>query len=398
MQTSCSLKEDTEKLDKRSVDGSESKSTQWELELQTSMEKLNRLSLKNPLYVKDNALPSSVDVRNAFQVDAAVSTACYNFLPAGQTNAHSFLNQFPKSIKDSATIGNDTFVDGSSRLQRSCSTINSVTTLPSPSKVTSKSSISKSLSNSPVNRSTSHFENRRIIEKMASVDISKYVPNEISRFEIRRRAQSSWDINTSHGVDVDASEEEQKEDNCSNTNILVDKNPVQLTNLSHEQTSRNIEFLSAEPNLSNGISRSPTSSQDNAALLPTRSNRNILQKTASCSANSSPVKLKNSLTSARSSDSEITERRERTALEKNARIRTASIKELPLLSLFGRTSALSTIRGKSCSMIDLDGKQNLKTLLDNFRLGDIQAVSAERLANARHKLVNDRSETDNVKK
>lgn len=388
-----SLKEDAEKLDKRSVDGSESKSTQWELELQASIEKLNRLSLENSLYVKGSAVPSCVDLRNTPKIDAA-SRMCYDFLLAGQTNAHSS-NQFPKSIKDSTTIVTDTFVDGSSRLQRSCSTINSMTMLYSPSKITSKSNISKSLGNSPVNRSTSNFESGRLGEKMASTDISKYVPNETSQFDIEgREIQSKWVTDASHDVESDAGEEEKGDNSNDKNDSLVDKDHMQLTNLSSAETSCNVEFLSAETNLSDDVSRYSTNSQDNAALLPTWSNRNILHKTASCSANSSPIKLKNSLTIARSSDSEITVQ---SAPEK--KIKTASIKELPLLSLFGRTSALS-VRGKSCSMIDLDDKQNLKTLLDNFRLGSIQAVSAERLANVRLKLVNDRSDkakTDDIK-
>lgn len=369
------------------------------------MEKLNRLSLKNPLYIKEreNAL-TSADLPNTIG-DRAVSGECYNFLSVGQSNAHS-LSQLPRSTKDSAILEKDAFTDGSSRLQRSFSTTNSITTQRSPTaKVVPKSNTSKSLSSSPVNRRTSNFENRKITEKAASVDMTKYVPNRISQFNVNGRAtQSSWTIGVLNDVDADVTNERQKRDNYSNTNDnLVSKNHLELTSLPYTQASRNVEFLPTKTNSSEGVGRHSTNSQDDATLLPIRSNCNIPQKSASCSANSSPMKLKNSLTSSSdSSDSEISEQHlgERAAIKKFA-VKTASIKELPLLSLFGRTSTLSVIRGKSCSMIDLDSKQNLKTLLDNSRLGDIQAVSAERLAYVRYKLVNDNlpaTKTDDVKK
>ncbi|XP_032663798.1 SH3 domain-binding protein 5 homolog isoform X2 [Odontomachus brunneus] len=400
----CLTKEDTEKLDKRSVDGSESKFTQWELELQASMEKLNRLSLENPLYIKEreNAL-TSADLPNTVE-DRAVSEECYDFLSVGQLNAHS-LSQLPRSTKDSAILEKDAFTDGSSHLKRSFSTTNSITTQRSPTaKVVSKSNTSKSLSSSPVNRRTSNFENRNITEKAASVDMTKYVPNRISQFNVNGKAtQSSWTIGVPNDVDVDVINKRQKRDDYSNTNDnLVSKSHLELTNLPYTQASRNVEFLPAKTNSLEGVGR-PTNSQDDATLLPIRSSCNISQKSASCSANSSPIKLKKSLTSSSGfSDSEISEQHlsERSAVKKFA-VKTASIKELPLLSLFGQTSTLSAIRGKSCSMIDLDSKQNLKMLLDNSRLGDIQAVSAERLAYVRHKLVNDNllaTKTNDVKK
>ncbi|EFN79956.1 uncharacterized protein LOC105187338 [Harpegnathos saltator] len=389
----CSTKEDTEKLDKRSVDGSESKFTQWELELQASMEKLNRLSLENTLYVKERVI-NSADLPNG---RTAVSGECYGFLSMEQSNAHD-LKQLARSARDPAILKNETFIDGSSRLQRSFSTTNSMTTLRSPaSKAVSKSNTSKSLSSSPVNRRTSNFGHRIITEKAASVDMTKYVPNRISQFDVQkgRSSQSNWDIGIPSDVDINVTNEERNIDNCSNTSDnLVGKSHWQLTSLPYMQASRNVEFLPAKAHSSEGVRRRPTSSQDDVTLSPIRSSCSIPQKNASCSANSSPVKLKSSLmSSSGSSDSEIREQHlgGRSTSKKFA-VKTASIKELPLLSLFGRTSSLSAIRGKSCSMIDLDSKQNLKTLLDNSRLGNIQAVSAERLAYVRHKLVNNNPE------
>ncbi|KMQ93546.1 sh3 domain-binding protein 5-like protein [Lasius niger] len=295
----CSTKENAEHIDKRSVDGSESRFTQWELELQASMEKLNRLSVGNSLLVRKRDAQSSSDLRNT--VDAGVN----------------------------------------------------------------------------------------------------------------RKAQSSWNINDySNNFNIDATSEEQKRNKCSNTNdSLVNTSHVQLTNLSTMTVS--LKFLPAEPTLSKG--RCPPDPENRSATFPdisqhlmnsqndiTRSSSNILQKSTSYSANSSPVKLKNRLiSSAKSSDSENVKRFAEGSTPKQFVNKTPSIKELPLLSLIGPTSALSMLKGKSCSMIDLDDKQNLKMLLDNSRLGNIQAISVERLANVRHKLVNNYPEikkTDDIKK
>lgn len=371
--------------------------------MQTSVEKLNRLSLENPLYVKEceNTL-TSANLRNTVE-DRAVSEECYNFLSVEQSNVHS-LKHLARTTKDPIILEKDTFIDGLSYLQRSSLTTNSMTALRSPeAKIISKSNTSKSLSSSPVNRRTSNFGNKKVTKKAASVDMTKYVPNKISQFDIEGRAtQSSWNINISN-VDADITNEKQKRNDYNNaSDNLVSKSYLEFTSLPYTQTSHNIEFLPSKANSSEDVSRHPMNSQDNATLLPIRSNCST-PKSASCSANSTPVKLKSSLTSSSgSSDNEITKQHlNARSTSKKFSVKTASIKELPLLSLFGRTSTLSMIRGKSCSMIDLDNKQNLKTLLDNSRLGDIQAISAERLAYVRHKLVNDHfpeTKMDNVKK
>jgi len=348
------------------------------------MEKLNRLSGEKSSYVKERGNAQDSDFRDAVEIGTANGT-CYNLLSVEQSNTHS-LNQFPRStVKDL-----ETFVSRP---------------LENTSIIVSKSNVSKSLNNSPVNRSTSTFEDRTI-RKTESADISKYVPNQTSQFDIKsRKAQSSSNINIS-SIDVDATSEEQRRNNMNDT--LVSKNHVQLTNLLTTQAS-NTKFLPVESSVSKGhysaatfgVNQHRVDSQSNVTLSQTRSSSNIQQKNASRSANSSPRKLKNLLRStAKSTDCESTERLDERFNLKKLAGKTANIKELPLLSFFGSTSALSVIRGKSCSMIALDGKQNLKTLLDNSRLGNIQAVSAERLANARYKLVNDYRETkmDDIKK
>ncbi|KYN00462.1 PREDICTED: SH3 domain-binding protein 5 homolog [Cyphomyrmex costatus] len=396
----CSTKNDMEHLDKRSVDGSESKFTQWELELQTSMEKLNRLSIENSLRVKKRNAQSSSDLQDTAVEVSTVNRTCYN--PLSELSNPRISNQFTRLIENPGTIERDRF-NGKPYLLMSCSTIDSTTALRNTSTL-AKSNISKSLNNSPVNRGTSNFE---IIGSAGSANISKYVPNKISQFNIKdRKTQSSWDINIPYNANV--TNRELERDSCSNTNdTLVNKSHVQLTNLHVAQVS-NVEFLPEESSLSRHhvaatpvVSQHLKSSHNDVALLQSRSSSNS-QKSAPCSANSSPIKLKNLLlSSARSLDTESADQLDKGSISKKFASRTTSIKELPLLSLFRQTSALSAFKGKSSSMINLGGKQNLKTLLENSpHLSNIQAISAERLANVRHKLVNDclETKTGDVKK
>lgn len=391
------IKSDAEHLDKRSVDGSESKFTQWELELQASMEKLNRLSNENSLHIKERDAQNSSDLRDTVEASITNGT-CHDLLSAELSNVHSS-NQFSRLTENPRTIETDR-----SHLLKSGSMIDS-TTLRDASMLALKNNTSKSLNSSPVNRGTSNFENR-ISNRTA--DISKYVPNRISQFIIKdRKTQSSWDINAPNNVDMDVTREEPERDSCSNTNdTLANKSHVQLTNLSRIAQVSNIEFLPAQSNLSrrhvtaaSGVSQHPKSSQSDIALSQLRSTFNILKKGASCSANSSPIKNL-LLSSAKSLDTGSADQLDKRSISKRFASKTASIKELPLLSFFGQTSAISALRGKSSSMINLAGKQNLKTLLDNSHLSNIQAISAERLANVRHKLVNDcpETKTDDVKK
>lgn len=386
------------------MDGSESKFTQWELELQASIEKLNHLSVGNPLLVRKRDAQSSSDLRSA------VDDITNNFLSA---EIWQSLSQFPRSTKDPETFEKNEPVNSNPpHLQRSYSMINSMITLQGTSTFTSTSNTTKSLNSSPINRSASNFENRNITEKAGSADMLQYVPNRICQFDIKnKKAQSSWNINDYSNHDVNTNEEQEKNE-CNINDSLTNTSHVQPMNLSTTTDSFNIKFLPPELNLSegnrsfhsenrslmfSGINQHLMSSQNDITRLQTQFSSNTLQKNTSCSANSSPMKLKNLLISAKSNIKNM----ERSAEESIPKQFTRKTKELPLLSLFGPTSALSAIKGKSCSMIDLDDKQNLKTLLDNSHLGNMQAISAERLANVRSKLVNNYPETkktDDIKK
>jgi len=382
------------------VDGSESKFTQWELELQASMEKLNRLSIEKAFYAKEREnAQSSSDLRDVLESNT-VNRTCYNLLTAERSNTRD-LNQFSRSAKKDSDIAfeeNTAFVGKQiPYLRRSCSTINSAALSNASRHIVSKSNISKSLSNSPVNRIASNLDDR-ITKKVEGANISKHVPNRMSRPDKKdQKTQSSWNIIS---PDINATSENQERNDCNTNDTLV--NNVQLTSLSSTQAA-NIEnsgSSSSEHHTAASSVVNRYSSQDDARLLQTRSDSNIPQKSTSCSANSSPMKAKKLLMLTGSSNSASVENIDGESIIKKYKSKTASIRELPLLSFFGSTSTLSVIRGKSCSMIDLDNKQNLKTLLDNSLLSNIQAVSAERLANVRHKLINDhpRATTDDIKK
>lgn len=375
------------------MDGSESKFTQWELELQASMEKINRLSFGNSSsLVRKRDAQSSSDLRDA--VDVGVAS---NVLSAEIWHS---LSQFPSSTKDSEkNFEKNEPVHGrpTSHLQRSYSMINSMMlTLQDASKAFAlTSNTSRSVNGSPVNRSKSSFESRSATEKAESVDTLKYVPNKMCQLEIRnRKTQSSWNINDYSNYFDGTNDDEGRKSKCNNTNdnSIDTSRDEQFTNLS-------FKFLPKEPTLSKGhcspnsetrsVSFPGSQHLTNSQTDIERFNSNILQKITSCSANSSPMKLKNPLIpSVKSTDNENAERFDEKSVPKSSQFaeKGPSIKELPLLSFFG--SALSTNRGKSCSMIDLDDKRNLKTLLDNSRLSNIQAISVERLANVRRKLVN----------
>lgn len=379
LQKSCSSKEDAEHLDKRSVDGSESKFTQWELELQASMEKLNRLS-----YAKQREIARSSP--DAVKVDTANETCHDPLASSEQLDAHDS-NRLSTTKDPGAALEKARFVGGRTPyLRRSCSTISTMTILGDAitSSITSKCVASRSLSNSPVNRTACNLENK-VPERVGGATASKHVPNRSSRLDVKdRKTQSSWDINASGNVDAEkVASENQERNDCNTNDTLASKSHVQSLSTAR---AANTEFLPAKRD---------SSEHHRATQLPSehpvssRDDRKVSRRSASRSANSSPMKLKKLLTpSTRSPSSASVENVNGESIGKRYPNKTASIRELPLLSFFGRASA---IRGKSCSMIDLDSKQNLKTLLDNSLLGNIQAVSAERLADARHKLVSDRS-------
>ena len=112
---------------------------------------------------------------------------------------------------------------------------------------------------------------------------------------------------------------------------------------------------------------------------------------SSRSMNSTPVKTKKVLSrkSAAKSLDHSQEDFVKSQSSKNKNTKTSSVMELPLLSMFeASVTAAGMSKDKSCSMINLaDEKRNFKAVLDNADLANIQAVSVERLASARHNIM-----------
>lgn len=258
-----------ETLENRSVDGSESTSSQWELELQASMEKLNTFTFKN----NDCNLPqNSLNHQTSFDV----------------------INQSPKiNFRQSLTQ----------------SPINSIL---NRSKIAIRNSLSKSLNNSPVNIGF-NFAKTNLIYK------------------------NSENLLTNNSKPINSSKNDNF--NCQSISILNNQNHTTENDNNHQYNDNSV----------------PT-------------NDLLNENKMSFSAETSPIKFKSP-----------------TFKKSNAKM--SSVKELPLLSMFQSPASTQISKNKSCSMINLAEKRNLKTLLDNSELVNIQAVSIERLANARSSLM-----------
>lgn len=290
------LKQRMENIGKRSVDGSETKSNQWEFELQASMEKLNNLTKNNDWQCdKENTniinLPSTSKFNlplNELTIDNKKVPIDFQILKKVAVNTTQSLTQSP---------------------------INSII---NKSKIAIKNSLSKSLNNSPVN---------------IGFNFIKYKNN----------------------VQEKLSDDEEK----NNTEIHENN---YTSNASINQNKLNTDNAFDELNLSPSVDSSPVKST--LAL-----NQNKLDCMSASSSNNFVDKPK----------------------FKEPNYKTSSIKELPLLSLFDKSNKNNTTlmtKDKSCSLINLNDRNNLKTMLDNnSELDNIQAVSVERLANARHNLM-----------
>lgn len=302
------LKQRVESLGRRSVDGMESTSNQWELELQASMKKLNEIPLG-----KENT-----NFHN---------NETFNELPLVENKLIKNDNNIVKL--DSQSTKFSLSYQGWQSLTQS--PINSIF---NKSKDALKNSISKSLSNSPVNMKQFSFSRAKLekqIEKPTIVD------KEESSTVTNQGISTNLEIETkSSNQDKDSPIDINSRENCqSNVDLRIEK--VQI-----------------------------------APVL----DKNFTTHSLS----SSPVK-RNFLFNSKSTKSlDIARETNREFKKPNC-----PSKELPLLSIFRNSSGMS--KDKSCSMIDLGDKQNLKSLFENSSNKNLQTVSVERLANARHKLM-----------
>ncbi|XP_001603858.2 SH3 domain-binding protein 5 homolog [Nasonia vitripennis] len=347
------LKQRVDHLSARSVDGSESTSNcNWELELQASMEKLNNL----PFRVCESDKTDSVN-------NCDLKTA--EVIKYAEANGNVVSNE--KMLNDDRIIGRkqiDDIYQGWQSLTQS--PINSII---NRSKIALKNSISKSLSNSPVNMGSFSFGKSKTSEEQA-------VPGQSNS-----NAQA---LNSEHKNGKDSIF------NSADENHSVEKQ-LEASNDSNQKSSFN-----ERDNTRNGVCKIRGTTDNlpisNESEVPSQSVEDTQVQNmskATHSLDSTPVRIKSLSSSAftNSLSNGLNGKIERAQNVTHSDCSSSKAKELPLLSFFQKSTMFQPTKDKSCSMVNLNEKQNLKTLLDNSSLGNIQAVSVEKLANARHKLV-----------
>lgn len=326
------LKQRVESLGGRSVDGMESTSSQWELELQASMKKLNEISLGKG----NNNFSNNND-------EALDKLSTLDKLTKNNDN------EIVKMDSQPATRFSLNYQGWQSLAQ---SPINSIF---NKSKDALKNSISKSLSNSPVNMKQFTFS-RAKLERQQSVDKSTITNhNNKESQNITNSSNLNLEKNSpSNGIDDD--------DNVDGENLQKDVDSQKNS----QHTDNN--------------SRTEKSDIEKVQITPTMVDKNFTTQSLS----SSPVKRNYLLNSKSTKSLDINRELSLNANEEFKKPNCPS-KELPLLSIFRNSFGMS--KDKSCSMIDLGDKQNLKGLFENSSNKNLQTVSVERLANARHKLM-----------
>ncbi|XP_057335800.1 SH3 domain-binding protein 5 homolog [Microplitis mediator] len=307
------LKDRMENLSGRSVDGSESTSNQWELELQASMEKLNILSLKK---------------FNSYD------------LPETLTESKVPIDKLDCSIDKTSSLS------VSSGSQASKLPIDSIELLKKPTGW-------QSLSQSPINS---------ILNK------SKLAINNFSKSLTSSPVNAAFSFTKLKDNQVKLSTDNNNKSNES-TNELSDNKKNYFDNNSN---GLNNEF---------NINTVPSNDGEFKVI---NNNNNFI----STSADASPVKLMpiNNINNNENPDVKFVDNPQ--LRQPSSKI--SSVKELPLLSMFDRSNSLRMSRDRSCSMINLDDKNTIKSVLDNTDLKNIQAVSVERLACARNILIADK--------
>jgi hypothetical protein len=348
------LKQRVDHLSVRSVDGSESTSTQWELELQASVEKLNNL----PFRVSESDNTHSVNKCDVKTVGVTKYAESNGNLVSNEKFVRNDRNDRRKQFDD--------IYQGWQSLTQS--PINSII---NKSKIAFKNSISKSLSNSPVNIGSFSFGKSKVLSTQITPDpcISK-VEGEISQQKNEAIINDKYE-NSGIEKQFEASNSDNQKGSVTE-NLNTHNKHHEIPDKSHDlptqiESQRKTSQLSINDTQVQNVSKA-THSLDSTPVRVKPLSSSVFTNSLNNGLNDKVKKVQNDIKSDCSS---------------------SKAKELPLLSFFQKSTVLKPTKDKSCSMINLNEKQNLKTLLDHSNLGNIQAVSIEKLANARHKLVGD---------
>ncbi|KAK0079710.1 hypothetical protein PV325_000900 [Microctonus aethiopoides] len=352
------LKERMENIGGRSVDGSESTSNQWELELQASLEKLNTLTNKNSNWNSPTRNENSLSILklNADRLNNCESDFTNNSPMIEQTMQRNYnqSKQLPVNFQlmKKISFNNDEKIGTNQGWQSlTQSPINSII---NRSKMAIKNSLSKSLTNSPINIGFKSGKSN-IINNLLSDDSHNATIN----------------VNNSTIDNLSPLKNNQKDLNNANDNnkLTVPMNESKTTsvNNSNEQEISCDRVNDENGNCSNDSGLLGNSESKSLSVHETHDNC-LLEKNCE-------VKFVDN------------------AKFKEASCKISSIKELPLLSIFESSNKLKISKDKSCSMINLTEKPHLKSRFDNLAMGNIQAISIERLANARHILMAEHEDT-----
>lgn len=376
---SCQLQEDIEYLGKRSVDGSEAISSQWELELEANLENLNNLSLENSVLDHDSKNESTnlhfYNEENS-KSNKFLEKLNYKF---SQDKDHSIQNL--KQSKNLFKTLKSPFVNKSLMTyfeEPSKDTLND--SKLNKHKTNIKDSKSKSLNSSPMKINIFNLSSK-FMEKNIHQRIAKYVPNNVFNFGFsNNKSQSNSDLNLSSNLNTNFIEKYQSFDNIIDEKTENFKDNV--TNLKYIQS-----FIVKEVN-DNGLN--VATKLQNAQLINSNTvnlqlKRDIISKKKwfrsnsiqflPSNVNSSPIKSaiyllneqslnRNLSYSSKYSISKLSEKQ-------------SIINELPLLSLFKKDNLLAT---KSISMINLSEKKNFISW-DDLHLNNIKTLSSEMLSN-----------------
>ncbi|CAD1477248.1 unnamed protein product, partial [Heterotrigona itama] len=364
----CQLQEDTENLGKRSVDGSEAISSQWEFELEANIENLvldgdKNKSMSDLQFYSDESAKS-----NNFVQDLN-----YKFL---QDKDHFMqnLNQSKKLLKDLQMLKSSfvntpltTYFEESNSVKSEI--IDSV--MLNKHKSNLKNNVSKSLNNTPTKTNILTL-GPKVTEKGIRQSIAKYVPNNIFNFGFSNNKSQNSNVNLSLNLDTNSIEKHQSL--CNIVDHKTENFKFDITDLKYNT------FKMKETN-DNGLN---VTKQIHDAQLNSLSKINLQSMSNSTqflSPNtSSLIKVKSivNLSSGNCLNRNLTGRSESPVLK--SKKKQLSVNELPLLSLFEKDNSFVNGKNKSLSMINLDEKQNF-IWSDDLRLNHKKTSSVRKLAN-----------------
>ncbi|CAL7949345.1 unnamed protein product [Xylocopa violacea] len=380
----CQLQGDTEHLGKRSVDGSEATSSQWELELEANMENLNNLALDNSVVDHDSLHFYNGESTKSNNFSQELT---YNFLKGRDYSMQNF--QILNSPLVNMTL--------TTHFEQANALKNEITdpVKLNKRKINLKYSTSKSLNNSPIRTNIFNLGSK-LTEKGIRQSIAKYVPNNIFNFGFNNnKSENSSDSNLSLNLDTSSVDKYQNlvdviDDKTDNVKFYTD-----ATNLKHKMQSFTMKEVDnglsarrklycAQLSTSNGIDL--MSKKD---LLPMTKwfRSNSLQFLFS-NASSSSVKVKHvtSLSNENFLDKKLTDNCNKYSAVKRSTEKLWNLNKLPLPSLCVKGNSLANSKRKSFSMINLGTERDF-VLSNDLHLNNEKTISTESLTRVKDNIL-----------